>query len=281
MSDSIPIGAHLVSPRSGFYHHGIYVGNGKVVHYSRLANGMNEGPVEEVTLKEFLNGWIYSIQEHINPKFSTDEIVSRACSRIGENLYDPGNNNCEQFCNKCIDGDHDSMQVTTNVAGPMAAGMTAGNVMFCSKCGKENSNDTKFCGNCGTAISAPSVPGLVVTTTGVPSKQMTFSESIAMTFFSKYNDFQGRASRQEFWWFMLFQILLSLMVFWSNTLDIIIHLVFLIPQLAVSTRRLHDTNKSGWWQLISLTIIGTIFLIIWWASKGSDQDNQYGKAIGQ
>lgn len=150
--------------------------------------------------------------------------------------------------------------------------------MFCPKCGKENSNDVKFCGSCGANISAPSVSGPAVTTTGAPSEQMTFGKSIA-TCFAKYVDFKGRASRPEFWWFYLFTILLSwgsILVDSSQVLSMIVNLAVFLPVIAAGSRRLHDTNRSGWWQLIMLTVIGIIPLVIWQASKGSDQDNQYG-----
>jgi uncharacterized membrane protein YhaH (DUF805 family) len=56
----------------------------------------------------------------------------------------------------------------------------------------------------------------------------------------------------------------------------IVNLAVFFPVVAAGSRRLHDTNRSGWWQLIMLTVIGLIPLIIWWASKGLDQENQYG-----
>jgi len=56
-------------------------------------------------------------------------------------------------------------------------------------------------------------------------------------------------------------------------------LVTLIPVLAAGARRLHDINKSGWWQLIALTIIGIIPLLIWLATEGSKKNNSYGKPI--
>ena len=52
-----------------------------------------------------------------------------------------------------------------------------------------------------------------------------------------------------------------------------------VPTLAAAARRLHDVNKSGWWQLISLTIIGIIPLLIWMASEGEKKKNQYGNPI--
>lgn len=107
---------------------------------------------------------------------------------------------------------------------------------------------------------------------------MTFGNAIT-TCMSKFFNFTGRASRPEYWWFYLFTVLLSwgaILVDQTQVVSMLINLVFLIPVLAVGARRLHDTNRSGWWQLIMLTIIGIIPLIIWWASKGSDQENQYG-----
>ena len=147
--------------------------------------------------------------------------------------------------------------------------------MFCPKCGKENSNDVKFCSSCGVNISAPN---LVAPPTGVASEQMTFGKSIS-TCFAKYVDFKGRASRPEFWWFYLFTVILtwgSILVDSSQILSTIISLATFLPTFAAGSRRLHDTNKSGWWQLLMLTIIGLIPLVIWWSSKGTDQDNQYG-----
>jgi uncharacterized membrane protein YhaH (DUF805 family) len=150
--------------------------------------------------------------------------------------------------------------------------------MFCPKCGKENANDATFCGSCGANISAPSMSGQAVTTTGASSEQMTFGKSIA-TCFAKYVNFNGRASRPEYWWFYLFTILLSwgsILVDSSRILSLFVNLAVFLPVVAAGSRRLHDTNRSGWWQLIMLTVIGIIPLVIWWASKSSDQDNQYG-----
>ncbi|MBY0577059.1 MAG: DUF805 domain-containing protein [Gallionellaceae bacterium] len=150
--------------------------------------------------------------------------------------------------------------------------------MFCPKCGKENSNDVKFCRNCGANISAPSVTSPAVTSATTPSEQMTFGKAIS-TCFAKYVDFKGRASRPEFWWFYLFTILLSwgsILVDSSQALSMIVNLAVFLPVIAAGSRRLHDTNRSGWWQLIMLTVIGIIPLVIWWAGKGSEQDSQYG-----
>ena len=59
----------------------------------------------------------------------------------------------------------------------------------------------------------------------------------------------------------------------------IFSLVLIIPTAAVACRRLHDVNKSGWWQLIGITIIGLIPLMIWFCSEGTKKDNSHGKPI--
>lgn len=98
----------------------------------------------------------------------------------------------------------------------------------------------------------------------------------------KYADFKGRASRPEYWWFYLFSVLLSwgaLIVEHTGIVSGMVNLVLLLPSIAVQARRLHDTNRSGWWMLIAFTIIGLIPLIIWLASKGDNQENQYGSPV--
>lgn len=137
MSDDIELGAHLVTPRMGYYHHGIYVGNGWVVHYSGLADGIATGPVEEVTLDEFTNGKGYSIKNHDDRQFSRSDIVERARRRIGEELYCVFSNNCEHFCEWCINNDHDSTQVTvgtsaTGSTGATVAGLAARGIVAAS-----------------------------------------------------------------------------------------------------------------------------------------------------
>ena len=95
--------------------------------------------------------------------------------------------------------------------------------------------------------------------------RMTFSQAIAACL-SSYASFSGRASRPEFWWFFLFQVLASLgasMI--GDWLNGVVALALLLPGLAVGARRLHDIGKTGWWQLIMLTGIGYFLLMYWWA----------------
>ena len=106
---------------------------------------------------------------------------------------------------------------------------------------------------------------------------MDFKQSIEYCF-KHYADFAGRAQRPEFWWFALFCFLVSIALsFVSSMISIVFSVATLVPTLAVGARRLHDTNRTGWWQLIGLIpVLGIIVLIVFFATKGDDAANQYG-----
>ena len=107
-----PPGAHLVSPRVGFVHHGIYVGDGKVVHSGGAALGLVPwGPVEEVSLSRFGRGRPVSVRSGLPATFTAQEVIERARSRTGENRYRLLTNNCEHFCEWCLRGRRRSYQV--------------------------------------------------------------------------------------------------------------------------------------------------------------------------
>ena len=100
--------------------------------------------------------------------------------------------------------------------------------------------------------------------------------------FNKYFDFETRSSRKEFWYWQLFRILMFLSITFIESLGLsgllfISNFIFLIPEIAVSIRRLHDINKSGWWILLTLTIIGIIPLTYFYCIKGDDGANDYGQ----
>ncbi len=108
----IPVGAHLSTPRRGFTHHGIYVGNGRVVHYPGSSCRFDTGPVTEVSLAEFERGRGLRI-EHTPCRFDAEDVALRARSRIGEDAYRVTVNNCEHFCHWCRTGVARSEQVET------------------------------------------------------------------------------------------------------------------------------------------------------------------------
>lgn len=99
---------------------------------------------------------------------------------------------------------------------------------------------------------------------------MTFQESIKVCF-SKYVVFEGRAKRPEFWWFVLFTVVASLVLgAISNALSGLFSLAVFLPSIAVGARRLHDIGKSGWWQLLwFIPVIGWIVLIYWAAQEST------------
>ena len=101
---------------------------------------------------------------------------------------------------------------------------------------------------------------------------MTFQESVKVCF-AKYADFQGRASRSEYWWFVLFILLVSAAAsVISPKLSALFTLATLLPSIAAATRRLHDTNRNGWWQLIVLVpVVGFIVLLVFLAQEGPSQ----------
>ena len=126
---------------------------------------------------------------------------------------------------------------------------------------------------------------------------MTFTQSIKSVF-SKYAIFTGRASRSEYWYFTLFNIITSTLLFLLGIaigaatggsdgvpgglivgyiLYIIYGLGVLIPSLAVAVRRLHDTNNSGWLILLGLIpCVGGIVLLVFMILQGTNGENKYG-----
>jgi Lecithin retinol acyltransferase len=106
-----PLGSHLVTPRRGFSHHGIYVGDGTVIHYHSAVRGFSRGPVEEVSLASFALGRAIGVRIHTTPRFDGAEVARRARSRVGEYRYRLLSNNCEHYCEWCLQGEQRSYQV--------------------------------------------------------------------------------------------------------------------------------------------------------------------------
>lgn len=102
---------------------------------------------------------------------------------------------------------------------------------------------------------------------------------------ANFSDFKGRASKADYWWAVLGNIIVSavlgficgLLGSFGSVLLTLISLVLAIPGLALTVRRLHDIGKSGWFVLISLVpLVGAILLIVWLVKDGDEDDNQYG-----
>jgi uncharacterized membrane protein YhaH (DUF805 family) len=100
-------------------------------------------------------------------------------------------------------------------------------------------------------------------------------------------NFTGRAARSEFWYWTLFAILASiagelidLALFSSSStftpVQTLVNLALFLPGLAVSVRRLHDLDRTGWWLLLIFTVIGMIVLLVWDCMRGTVGPNRFG-----
>ncbi|MEF1280531.1 lecithin retinol acyltransferase family protein [Vibrio fortis] len=115
-------GDHLVTPRLGYTHHGLYIGDGMVIHYSGFSEFLDKGSIEITTLSEFSQGHNVSIKTHLVPVYTAEERVQRAYEKLGEDSYNLVFNNCEHFVNWCFNGFKSSSQVNNVVSVAGAAG---------------------------------------------------------------------------------------------------------------------------------------------------------------
>ena len=111
---------------------------------------------------------------------------------------------------------------------------------------------------------------------------MGFGEAVSVCF-KKSFVWEGRASRAEFWWFELAQLLIIIValiidqIIGTGVLYIIAAIVFILPSIAVLIRRLHDTDRTGWWFWIQLLpLIGLIVILVFTLSGSDEGDNKYG-----
>jgi uncharacterized membrane protein YhaH (DUF805 family) len=90
-------------------------------------------------------------------------------------------------------------------------------------------------------------------------------------------DFSGRASRSEYWWFVLaFWVLYLTSIVLAPTIGVLVLLAGIVPIVSVGVRRLHDLDKSGWWFLISYIPFAGLLLFYWFVSGGEQNSNRFG-----
>jgi len=153
--------------------------------------------------------------------------------------------------------------------------------MNCQTCGKENESSAKFCGVCGTQLiedSANTDPQNI----GSENPMIGFTEAISLGF-KNCLKFGGRATRAEYWWWVLFSFVVFTIVlvgyFMSEILGtILLYLwlgIILILYFPLSIRRLHDSGKSAWWLLLHAAPFGGIVLLVFMCLS-SDYANKYG-----
>ena len=115
---------------------------------------------------------------------------------------------------------------------------------------------------------------------------MNIKDSVS-TGLGKFLVFSGRATRSEFWWYYLFLVIISIIInivsyemFALETalkINTFVSVAMSATIFAAGSRRLHDIGKSGWWQLLTITGSGVIFLVVWWATATRNETNKYGQ----
>ena len=163
--------------------------------------------------------------------------------------------------------------------------------MICPKCNNSLSDEAKFCGICGLAVERPKSESIISEEVSRQFESdslpmVSFQEAIKKGF-NNYFVFGGRATRAEFWWWQLFNVAIQIV---GSIVDAVtglpsifgtlLGLALLIPSISLATRRLHDINKSGWWQLLWLlpVAIGIIIALVSWIADLHDWAF-YGTAI--
>lgn len=180
--------------------------------------------------------------------------------------------------------------------------------IFCQSCGQSVLPNMRLCPQCGgrsfdkrrppapeetmskppmetPSQTSPSSGAAGFTKNTQSSNAMGFTDAIKICI-SKFIDFDGRASRTEYWYWTLFTTLLYCAATFIDTTviysdigvtDLSVTIMAFLPSMAVSIRRLHDINKSGWWMLINLTVIGILFVMYLFCQKSSAGKNNYGE----
>ena len=105
--------------------------------------------------------------------------------------------------------------------------------------------------------------------------------------FQRYFDFSGRSTRAEYWWWFLFGFIASTILTivdniagttitpTTGIISTLFSLVIIIPYIAVTVRRLHDINRSGWWVFLGAVPFGGIVIIVWMCKRGDEGENKY------
>ena len=116
---------------------------------------------------------------------------------------------------------------------------------------------------------------------------MGFGDAVRNALMNNYVGFKGRASRSEYWWFVLFTIIVNFIAtafpsdITPNPTSIIVSLAIFFPSLGVIVRRLHDLGKSGWWILLAIipivNFIGIFVILVFMVMEGEEHTNQYGE----
>lgn len=165
--------------------------------------------------------------------------------------------------------------------------------MYCAKCGTALNGSPAFCSSCGAPAAAPGpapTPGPAAAQAHEAPTALPAFEYFKRCMTEKYARFTGRARRREYWYFILF---FAIGMFVLGLLDglfgladeemefgplaVLGFVIAFIPSLAVQVRRLHDTNRSGWWILLNLIpLLGPLVLLVFMVLDSQPGENRYG-----
>ena len=148
---------------------------------------------------------------------------------------------------------------------------------------------SRFCGICGASLIVSTASGIGTASSGLP--EISFPQAVKLGF-KNYSKFSGRATRAEYWWWVLFTVLTGIVLAVVDTLTgtrgmfgdsgllgFLFQLATLVPTIALGARRLHDINRTGWWLLLwFVLVIGWIVLIVWAIKRGDECPNKHGPA---
>ncbi len=210
-------------------------------------------------------------------------------------------------CSKCNTTNGDNAQFCCNCGESLAPPKPK----FCIQCGTAIEEGHSFCPNCGTPIGVTQPNSIPVVGKTPTPKINGIKDAIRVCLKEKYASFEGRATRAEYWYYVLFYTLIMIPIYalliggnivideaeyYSSyyncyrthdealAIGIIMIIVacisilaFLLPGIAATVRRLHDTGKSGWWYFINFVpYVGGIVLLIFTILESEPKDNEYG-----
>ena len=170
-----------------------------------------------------------------------------------------------------------------------SCGLGVDRLIKCATCGKDNQVAASFCQLCGTSLSEDTASGILYrerldTSDGsTPQGMVSFTDAVKFGF-KGYFQFGGRATRAEYWWWCLFWVIVfftaSLIdgVFSGSGIFTLLFVVgTVIPYWALLIRRLHDTNKTGWWVLtMFIPLVGPIIHLLLCCHPSHKGPNKYG-----
>lgn len=153
----------------------------------------------------------------------------------------------------------------------------------CNSCAIDVGDDANFCPNCGGVVMVVGAASQNTKSTYDQTGGQTTSQQASITFqdaitlgFKNYVNFNGRASKGEFWWFFLFCFLgAAIAAVLSEKLGLIFNLAVCLPLIAVTTRRLHDTDRSGWFQLLYFIPLLGALAIYFFCSQDPKEPNRF------